>query len=156
MTAVLDHPVDVAKHYLTDHRACQNCEQPTNDQGTGAWVHTVTGLYRCTPSADVCISGDGFARPYSKQADDEALQEEYEKGEQHGAEIAREEMIDEHDAAIRDAAEKAVEEGRTAMHAEIDAALSRVFDPVLPTDLDPTTTEYLRERLACAWNEVCP
>lgn len=147
MTAILErvlpHPLDVAKHYLTEHRGCQNCQCPVNDQGTGSWVHTLTGTYRCTPGAAVSVGGDGFAMPYSPEADEEALQQAFEQGHEEGRDEALEQDCDQ----CPEERENGAEDGRKAMRDDLAAA----FDAAIAEVGDNASADELRGALARAW-----
>jgi len=106
----------VAEAYLTSHSACQNCDEAVNDQMTGAWVHTLTGLYRCTPGADRLVGGDGFAAPYNPADREQELQDQYDEGWKAGQNECEEVT---HDDIASDARTAGHDEGYAEGEAEI-------------------------------------
>lgn len=96
---------------LVEHRACENCQMPVNDQGmsvsdgAGArgWIHTLTGAYRCPPGIYMDAGkGLAFAMPApglvtnALQGDEDYLAEKTDEAHADG----RKEMRDELEQAL--------------------------------------------------------
>lgn len=139
---------------LVQHRACDNCRMPVNDQGMSTrdegpgsrgWIHTLTGMYRC---ADPYAEGDGYAAPGpdSEQALESARDEAYQVGEETGREEGYDEGRDEGHT-------EGVKEGRAQMRDELDFALSGALDGLIPVSPggDTVSLEHVRAMLTDAW-----
>lgn len=141
MTAMTDHP-------LIETGACPNCTAPVNDQGTGAWVHTLTGQYRCPLGS--CPEGDGYAAPpITGDMLETARDEAYAAGQFAAEDIANETMFTEDEVAEKVADAEA--KGRKDMHAELDESINAAVD-----GMDDATADELRDALATAWNRCAP
>lgn len=133
---------------MLTHGACPECQHPVNDQGTGAWIHTLTQSYRCPGGT----GGDWVGPAITEDAIEAAVDKAVALTEMELREI----MFDEDE--VREKIDEATLAGRTAMHAEMDTALSEAFDRVAvgPGATAADAEMILREALAIAWNSVAP
>ncbi|AYB70598.1 hypothetical protein SEA_SERENDIPITOUS_57 [Mycobacterium phage Serendipitous] len=123
-----------------EHRVCEECTGPVNDQGQGedrGWVHTDTGLYRCG-------WGGGFATPVPGE---EAMERAIEKAAIEAEEVGREHGFE--DGKTEGLAE-GEEVGARAMFDTVALAFTDAMMAV-PDDADADT---LRAALQSAWTSI--
>lgn len=140
-------PIEVAKAWLTEHRACEACQHPVNDQGLGearGWIHTVTGQYRCP-------EGSGYATP---MAGEDAIAAAVDAAIAETESVLRETLYDdgEMDTARDDANDAGRAEYSTELNGAITAALHN-FRAGL-TDAENDVVNRLNEALTEAWLSV--
>ncbi|AVJ49065.1 hypothetical protein SEA_NEOS5_60 [Mycobacterium phage Neos5] len=136
----------VAEAYMTTSSACQNCSQPVNDQMTGAWIHTLTGLYRCSPSSQAPIEGDGYAAPFDAGVDEEEREKLFQEGESFG----RSECEETHDDIEDDARRAGHDEGYAEAEQDVSQAVRSYLDEIAKSGVE--IPEAIREHLAGIWD----
>lgn len=141
-------PLTTATEYLTDRGACPECSHPvhtTNGPDRG-WIHTETGQYTCPPGTAGSMAGPAVT--------DDQLAAKYDEGHADGAQ--QQEDIDNEtmtpDNEVEEKINQARQEGRTALHNEMDESISAAMEAIG----DDATADQLREALAIAWNRVAP
>ncbi|QGH80147.1 hypothetical protein SEA_MITHRIL_54 [Mycobacterium phage Mithril] len=139
-------PVHCTRDVFVERGACPECGHPVHTESgpDRGWIHTATGEYRCP-------DGSGWAGP---GVNSDMLEAKYDEGHADGC--AHQEEVDNETMHTEDelgeAVDKARQEGRTALHNEMDEAISAAMEQVG----DDATADELREALASAWNSVAP
>lgn len=82
------------------HSLCTDCATAISDQGTGAWAH-LDGTYRC--QGGTVINGEGWATPADPAADEEAIEDSYDRGWAEGLNRGRQDALYELRRALKSA-----------------------------------------------------
>lgn len=153
-----------------EHRACELCQTPINDQGLSletndrGWIHTLTGQYRCPPGTYTEADKGGAPAFAFPAPGDDALETARDEAYNVGYEIAQEtlhtddelaERVEEAETAAHNAG---VAQGRadysTELNGAITAALHRYRTGAALTGERLAVYEALNEALTEAWESV--
>ena len=137
----------VALDTFIEHRACEQCQHPVNDQGMGedrGWIHTLTGSYRCPPGT----AGNWATPAPGEGAIEAAVEAAIIETEQVTREACEDEMFD--DEQMADAEDKAYEAGRNDMF----DAVALAFTDAMADVADDAPADTLRAAMQAAWTEI--
>ena len=127
---------DVAEQYLTDRRACQNCGEAVHSLNGKTWFHTTTGGFRCTPSADRYVGGDGFADPHDEAVDEAKLEEADYEGHSRGYEEGKEIGYEEGEAdGLKRGREEGEKDGRAEAERDMHDAVRSYLNELSPEEI---------------------
>lgn len=138
-----------------DYGACESCGRSVYRVAGGAERHGETHEFRCP-------DGSGFATWHGvedvEDRIEQALREQEDEWNNEAEQSAEQARDDGFDEGYDEGKDEGHEAGRKEMHAEIDEALTGVFDTLTPGP-GVTAAQYadtLREALASAWNSCAP